>query len=425
MPASCSPLLLTVLLVGNCLLIAAQPSAPAPSASEETSPLTASSQPVCMSMLGGSNVSLVMVADPGDFTGTGEAVHYLANLQNRVNVTSSSFCLSMAYGTLLGNQVMVVATGIGPTTAALCTLELLQCSEDIKEIIWMGTAGYSPQQGGVIDTLRGCDAANPSTAITREGDLCITPWAINWDCKLTDWDDQCAGFPNVCSDPTNEDGPEVSSLYGECIFSTYTGADMALTMEVQAAAEAASFPARSDNLNLYEEEYWNITSDSTGVSYVLDRPVKPWNYTQCAIADSQFFWAGAPWDMVSRNYSAVLVNEALGMNLTQLDMVTVSSEEDIGLVQALSGWNSLVGSGGKQVNVCSLAFISGQNCLHAQSPPPHSPPPVLHRPILQPPPTLSPSHARPPPTPPLPFPTPSPPHKIVLCLGHLLQATLN
>ena len=49
---------------------------------------------------------------------------------------------------------------------------------------------------------------------------------------------------NCCSDPTNEDGPEVSSLYGQCIFSTYTGADMALTMEVQAAAEAASFPAR-------------------------------------------------------------------------------------------------------------------------------------------------------------------------------------
>ena len=48
-----------------------------------------------------------------------------------------------------------------------------------------------------------------------------------------------------CSDPTNEDGPEVSSLYGECIFSTYTEADMDLTLEVQAAAEAADFPARS------------------------------------------------------------------------------------------------------------------------------------------------------------------------------------
>ena len=62
--------------------------------------------------------------------------------------------------------------------------------------------------------------------------------------------------------------------------------------------------------------------------------------------------------MVSRNYSAVVVNEALGMNLTQLDMVTVSSQEDIGLVQAVGGWNSLVGSSGKQVIFCSLAVIS-------------------------------------------------------------------
>ena len=49
---------------------------------------------------------------------------------------------------------------------------------------------------------------------------------------------------------------------------------------------------RSDNLNLYEEEYWNITANSTGISYDLNRSVKPWNYTQCAIADSQFFWDG-------------------------------------------------------------------------------------------------------------------------------------
>lgn len=53
--------------------------------------------------------------------------------------------------------------------------------------------------------------------------------------------------------------------------------------------------------------------------------------------------------MVSRNYSSVLVNAALGTNLTQLDMVAVSAEEDIGLIQAVGGWNSLVGSTGKQV----------------------------------------------------------------------------
>lgn len=49
---------------------------------------------------------------------------------------------------------------------------------------------------------------------------------------------------------------------------------------------------RSDNLNMYEELYFNITSNSTGVAYNLTRPPIPWNYTQCAIADSQFFWAG-------------------------------------------------------------------------------------------------------------------------------------
>ncbi len=71
--------------------------------------------------------------------------------------------------------------------------------------------------------------------------------------------------------------------------------------------------------------------------------------------------------MVSRNYSAVVVNEALGMNLTQLDMVTVSSQEDIGLVQAVGGWNSLVGSSGKQVIFCSLAFFS--RCITPPPPP--------------------------------------------------------
>ena len=49
---------------------------------------------------------------------------------------------------------------------------------------------------------------------------------------------------------------------------------------------------RSESLDTYEEIYFNITSNSTGVDYNLTRPPIPWNYTQCAIADSQFFWAG-------------------------------------------------------------------------------------------------------------------------------------
>ena len=57
-----------------------------------------------------------------------------------------------------------------------------------------------------------------------------------------------------CSDPTNTDGPEIASLYGECIFSAYTEADLDLTMEVQAAAEAAIFPARSHSSFILRSE---------------------------------------------------------------------------------------------------------------------------------------------------------------------------
>ena len=59
----------------------------------------------------------------------GEARHFLNNLQSRINVTGDSFCLSMAHGSILGSPTMVVASGIGPGTAALCVMELLQCRQ--------------------------------------------------------------------------------------------------------------------------------------------------------------------------------------------------------------------------------------------------------------------------------------------------------
>ena len=66
----------------------------------------------------------------------------------------------------------------------------------------------------------------------------------------------------------------------------------AASTELRQVCTECALLCRSDSLNLYEEEYWNITANSTGVSYDLNRSVMPWNYTQCAIADSQFFWAG-------------------------------------------------------------------------------------------------------------------------------------
>lgn len=59
------------------------------------------------------------------------------------------------------------------------------------------------------------------------------------------------------------------------------------------------------------------------------------------------FCVGAPWDMVSRNFSATLINEALGLNLKQTDVITVSSMEDEAVAQVVGRWNAM--SSTKQV----------------------------------------------------------------------------
>jgi hypothetical protein len=42
------------------------------------------------------------------------------------------------------------------------------------------------------------------------GDVAITPYSVNWQCKLASWTEQCTGFPNVCTYPVEEAGPTVT-----------------------------------------------------------------------------------------------------------------------------------------------------------------------------------------------------------------------
>lgn len=52
--------------------------------------------------------------------------------------------MSRAYGTIMGQNVTVVSSGINPQSSALCTMELLSCASHIKDFIYTGTAGFSP-----------------------------------------------------------------------------------------------------------------------------------------------------------------------------------------------------------------------------------------------------------------------------------------
>ncbi len=47
-------------------------------------------------------------------------------------------------------DVVLAATGIGPGAAAICGLELLLCSANIREILFSGTSGFTPQVGAFL-----------------------------------------------------------------------------------------------------------------------------------------------------------------------------------------------------------------------------------------------------------------------------------
>ena len=130
----------------------------------------------------------MQVADAGTLSGTGEATFLLDLLHDNFTAPSDAIpCQSMSTGSILGHSVVVVTTGvlspsrgvlcqqlpawgsavmrlswsrpdmllwglckagIGPETAALCVVYILECaSSNVKEIIYQGTAGWTPQVG--------------------------------------------------------------------------------------------------------------------------------------------------------------------------------------------------------------------------------------------------------------------------------------
>ncbi len=103
--------------------------------------------------------------------------------------------------------MVVVATGIGPVAAALCTLELLVCGQWIKDIVYVGTSGWSPQRGGVLSVQpyegqeAECVDANPSHVPNRIGDMCVSGLAVNWVCKKADYLQQCGRVDTLCTMP--------------------------------------------------------------------------------------------------------------------------------------------------------------------------------------------------------------------------------
>lgn len=192
-----------------------------------------------------------MVADPGHMANMSEAHYFLRHARGLTRVPPhATLCADMLRGELLGSPVAIVTTGIGQRSAASCAASLLMlCPERVAEILLFGTAGCSVQRGGVLNS-DDCSGANPTAEvrwvapdagccamwhaggdtlacwagvstqkspcaaprshplaqITRIGDMCISPFALDGSCRVASWQQQAAGYPNVCSMPQETAG---------------------------------------------------------------------------------------------------------------------------------------------------------------------------------------------------------------------------
>ncbi|GAX73669.1 hypothetical protein CEUSTIGMA_g1120.t1 [Chlamydomonas eustigma] len=267
--------------------------------------------------------SAILTADPGTFSGVSEAHFILANLVNRTDkAADETVCGLLSSGILLGETVLVVTTGIGPSAAAMCTLEVLtECGAWIQDAVYFGTSGWSPQPGGLVNPPN-CTAANwKKSKITRTGDVCISPFCVNWTCKQSTWVKQSAGAPNQCMRPAETAGPVNTSLFGECMFykdnilGNVAFADSLIEVS-KSASGTRNFPSRPAAVSTHEELYWSRVAQGVGRADdmpKLNKHAAPrvWDYTQCMEVDGQLFFNGSPWELKARDYAAETLNAAL------------------------------------------------------------------------------------------------------------------
>lgn len=66
----------------------------------------------CLDVFSAEEYTVVMVADPGTFSGTPEALHYEESLQNNVSVPSGLLlCPRITVGTLFGQPTIIATSG--------------------------------------------------------------------------------------------------------------------------------------------------------------------------------------------------------------------------------------------------------------------------------------------------------------------------
>mmetsp|Transcript_59942 Transcript_59942/g.135588 ORF Transcript_59942/g.135588 Transcript_59942/m.135588 type:complete len:458 (-) Transcript_59942:199-1572(-) len=295
-------------------------------------------------------ISIILTADNGDMVGTSESGQIKAlmtDLHGEEYDQERLFCQEALHGYLFGQNTMIITTGIGHDRAALCLRSILaHYHKSTKEILFLGTGGFSPARGGILNSDE-CDSASPAvrTEIVPLGSVCVSPLTTNWDCHKCVWP---SSVHSACAPPpcTLHDRADLFGDWGCSYYTTPSLAD-----EVLDASNDLALPLPSSTLRALEAKYWQKMANGTGESYqvgTLQPKVLP--YTVCAETTSNTFWVGTPYDELGRDYVALVINSALESDLyldnppalslaaraTKRDTVCVSAMEGTGWMEVLA-----------------------------------------------------------------------------------------
>ena len=307
-------------------------------------------------------LSLILSADPGDMIGGFSEAAVLLDVAHDLEAIDVAkedlFCPTAHRGDVAGQPVLIVTTGIGATRAALCLDSLLRVyGPEAREVLFLGTAGGSPAVGGILDS-DACGAANQGAAakLVRLGDVCVSPFATDWDCQRCFW----AAEPYAKPAPgALAETPETArsrnacakapcslhdrwDLFGDFGCSYFT--EPSLADEVLAATRNLEHTPRAPpELRAFEAGYWAATgaargAESWAAAYARaeKRDARAWGYDVCGEATSATYWNGAPYDELARGYVAELMRETAAAYPNGTSRAA-SSKRDVLAISAMEG----------------------------------------------------------------------------------------
>ena len=283
----------------------------------------------------------ILSADDGTYSGTHEQKYILERTTITRNFTAEvPFCQSAYMGTidiskksgLLGGigagsasvDAVLVTSGIGAVTAALCTQqasEWVQRAENnpnpFTAAYFMGTSGWSPYIGGLnpkaTDGSCGVNRTNRHTKSERVsiGSVCVSPLSYDIDCGFHVEDPKKSGADGECHNLEYSDTWHKSDLFGKCAYNSVKAGGADLAGNILAATEAApnSIPKMDNDLTNRVTTFWAAMQLGKQAPD-FEIPYTPFVTTRCAEAVGHAIWVGAQMDYQCRVLTGKLLAEA-------------------------------------------------------------------------------------------------------------------